>query len=289
MRFQILYALLSGLLSAGLDVAPAVSPGLDHVRLSLDHETFAAIEQSDYLKSRFAVFEERTTVRTDKTYSGIYLYGRETYIEFGDDTGTGIPAGAGLIAFGGDEPPAGVPAVAGDSGTAPRLATRELDGAQIPWYFTMAQPWKSGPDMIFGTSLMENDPNFLARWHPEANSPKTNGATATRAAVLDRYKAVLKGVPSQPLMADVTGLTMAVKPESKTRLEAWMKTIGTNFPIHFVDAPGEGIARWRCFWTGFPSAKRRFDSARVHPFRCAATRLPYGGLSRLVARPTAVQ
>ena len=55
---------------------------LNHFFLTLDSQTYKEINESSILKDEFAAFEQRTTVRADMTYTGIYFYGTRTYFEF---------------------------------------------------------------------------------------------------------------------------------------------------------------------------------------------------------------
>jgi len=51
---------------------------LNHFFVVLEPKDYEAIRTSDFLKNEYGVFEERTTVRDDVTYKGIYLYGKDT-------------------------------------------------------------------------------------------------------------------------------------------------------------------------------------------------------------------
>lgn len=227
------FVILSSLLLHGL-TASAAPPGLNHFYIDLDHATYTAAEQNAFLREQFAAFEERTTVRADKTYTGLYFYGRETYMEFLDATAEKSRPGSSGIAFGVDEIGAMPPAEDGSR----TLITREWKGAKWPWFFAQ---WRTGPDASIVTWLMEYHPDFLAKWHPEA-APRRQDEV-TRAAVLVRYKAVLPKVAAQPLMSDIAGLTLAANSATRAKFEAWMKRIGTDFPVRFVDAgaTGEGV------------------------------------------------
>src|SRR6185503_282178 len=57
---------------------------LNHFYVVIDSATYKDIEQSSFLRGEFAVTEQRTTVRTDMTYTGLYFYGTNTYFEFFD-------------------------------------------------------------------------------------------------------------------------------------------------------------------------------------------------------------
>ncbi|HKS43122.1 MAG TPA: DUF5829 family protein, partial [Blastocatellia bacterium] len=71
---------------------------LNHFFLTLDPQTYKEIWDSPFLKDEFATFEQRTTVRADMTYTGIYFYGRRTYFEFFEaGTASGRAEGASGI------------------------------------------------------------------------------------------------------------------------------------------------------------------------------------------------
>jgi len=228
---SVVLALASLGFPALLALAFAPVSGLNHFYVVLDHDTYAAIEQSVFMKQEFAAFEKRTTVRADKTYSGIYFYGRQTYLEFLEPSPE-RPVGGSGMAFGGDA------AIEPIENLKPMTITREWNGVKIPWFFMTTPAWESQDDK-FVTWFMSYHPDFLAQWHPAA-SP-SSAPQVSRAAVLERYKAVLPAATSsQPLMEDVSSLTVALKVESRPRFEAWIKTIGAAFPVRFVD-PGAGI------------------------------------------------
>ena len=58
---------------------------LNHFFLLVDSSTYKYIAESDFIKNEFAHFEERTTVvENNESYSGAYIYGKNTYFEFFD-------------------------------------------------------------------------------------------------------------------------------------------------------------------------------------------------------------
>jgi hypothetical protein len=235
-------------------MAPSSAVGLNHFYVILDHDTFTAIESNAFLKEQFAVFEKRTTVRTDKTYTGIYFYGHQTYFEMLDATSADASLGHAGIAFGddgndGNVEPRGKSPI---EGVTPQLVTRGWNGLQVPWFFMTSQPLKRGEEQGFATWFMQYHPDFLAKWHPEAR-PSSAEEPTRRARVLERYKAVLPAVASQPLLGDVTALTLAAKAESRIRFEAWRAAIGSTFPVKLVD-PGAGSE-------GIRAAEFRLDRA----------------------------
>jgi hypothetical protein len=209
--------LLIGLLMALLDstnLAQEKEPlsftvPLNHFFLTLDHTTFTDIQNSPFLRKEFAPSEERTTVRKDMTYTGLYFYGLNTYFEFFDAAQEkSRKVGDSGLAFGVEQ--------VGASQVLQRLAaeelpmqrrpvTRQFGDQQLPWFFMLAPknlPAESG----LSTWTMEYDAKFLAEWHSEI--PDHNRGI-TRKEILQRYVAVLKGVPTKPYFQEVLAMTLA--------------------------------------------------------------------------------
>jgi hypothetical protein len=67
-------SLVSGQTNVKLPSVP-----LNHFYVVLDSATYKAIEQSPFLRKEFAVNEQRTTTRTDISYTGVYFYGTNTW------------------------------------------------------------------------------------------------------------------------------------------------------------------------------------------------------------------
>lgn len=163
---------------------------LNHAYAVVDEETYAALAGSTFLREAFAVTEERTTVRADLSYSGLYLYGVHTYLEFlPPSAAAGLVAERTGLAFG-LEAEGGLAAFEKRLGTllaAQRAPiTRQLEAEAVPWFEILGLQMPSGPLDVFA---MEYDPRFLERWHAGL-APPTGGRT--RAAVLERYAAALQ-------------------------------------------------------------------------------------------------
>ncbi len=216
--------------------AAALVVFLNHFFVVLDHETYAAIDGNAFLTREFAPFERRTTVRNDRSYTGIYFYGTNTYFEFFNaSTATNFRKGTGGLALTPEEPGAirELPEI-----EKPELITRKLGEAQVPWF------WAAGlkslaSDAPIDAWVMEYHADFLAQWHPE----KSHGETGiTRRAVLTRYKAVLPETPPHPLLVDVREITIAADPATIERLKA---AHPAGVMLHFVPATPEkrGIVR----------------------------------------------
>ena len=196
---------------------------LNHFYLVVDSVTYAAFEEDRFLRGEFAVSEQRTTVRTDRTYTGLYFYGANTYFEFFDVAkDPGYRFGDSGIAFGVEQPGA-ISLLENRMAVGPStLVTRRLGSTQVPWFFMLKSldlPAESG----MSTWIMEYHPRFLAEWHPEAQDRNVG---ISRMQILQRYAATLKGLPAQPYLQDVVQITLATGNEVTIRLIEECKRFG---------------------------------------------------------------
>jgi hypothetical protein len=222
---SVLFALVPLLLFAQINIprppgptsTNSVSLMLNHFYLVLDSQTFKEIQKNDFLKKEFAAFEKRTTVRTDRSYSGIYFYGTNTYFEFFDAAeaaGRGLKEGDSAIALAVEDPNSldvlssrKVPGITFHQTT----ITRQYGDDMLPWFYQLEPV-----DFPFRTFVMLYHPSFLSRWNP--GSPSAGNEGITRKLLLERYKSVLEEKPKEPLLQDVTGITLALPPEILEKL-----------------------------------------------------------------------
>ena len=199
---------------------------LNHFYVVIDSATYKDIEHSPFLRREFAVTEQRTTVRTDRTYTGLYFYGTNTYFEFFDvSSDTSRQPGFSGIALGVDQ--AGeLQVVAKElSATFPVVQgtiTRQYNGKQVPWFYAGEQ--KDFPiDSDLGVWFMEYHPRFLDEWNPQAG---VRNQGVNRKQILQRYAAVLKDIPAEPRFEDVVALTVAVNEAHRKKLTELFKLLG---------------------------------------------------------------
>jgi hypothetical protein len=216
--------------------ALAAAVFLNHFYVVPDAATYEAVRQSAFLKETFAVFEARTTVRKDMSYSGIYFYGDHTYFEF-------LPPGPGFtehstgLAFGVEEPGAGAVLAARlhealGMSVKEMGITRQAEGRDVPW-FQMIADEKQGDPKSLTTWVMEYEATFLDEWFPSL-PPKVRGIS--RAAVLDRYVAKVGPADaraSRPL-EDVTAIRIALGPKDRASFLAQCRLFG-----HEVEEKGD--------------------------------------------------
>ena len=189
----------------------AIPVYLNHFFTVLDIETYEAIEASEFITKKFAPHEYRETVRGDRSYAGIYFYGKNTYFEFFDEVSRGPGSmGFSMLALGVDGQGELAELQSGLADSYPltmRKITRGYDDSQIPWFDQVhADNAKGSPRLGYGAWVMEYDPGFLPAWNSEAS----DSTGISRAALLDRYVAVLDAAPTSPYFEDITGLTFAL-------------------------------------------------------------------------------
>ena len=209
---------------------------LNHFYLVLDSVTYSAVECDRFLRGEFAVSEQRTTVRTDRTYTGLYFYGVNTYFEFFDVAKEpGHRAGDSGIAFGVEQPGAINSLQSRLGADPPILVTRQSGKIQGPWFFmlkTLNHPLESG----MSSWIMEYHPRFLAEWHPKGNE-----SGISRRQILQRYAVILRAQPAPTYFQDVTEITLAAEKEVTTCLVEHCKLFGYRFHNDGETAILEGL------------------------------------------------
>lgn len=192
---------------------------LNHFFLTVDSQTYSDIKASDFLKEEFATFEQRTTVRADATYTGVYFYGTRTYFEFFEAAkASGRPEGATGIASGievrggSDLLKRRLDGVAGIS-AAKSLITRKTEIGEVPWFYSVGGTFRD-LTRILSTWTMEYHENFLDNWHSQL-PPSTRGIT--REEILDRYVAKAGGDRGRKILDDVIEIELALDGDDSTR------------------------------------------------------------------------
>ncbi len=200
---------------------------LNHFYLTIDPQMYADIERSAFLKEQFAPFERRTTVRTDRTYTGIYFYGNHTYFEFFEaKTKPGEKLGDSAIAFGVDYPDSLNKLQTQLKAERPTLITRQFNDRQVPWFYLLSIPGFLAQSGI-SSWIMEYHPQFLAEWNPSAG----NNSGISRAEILRRYTKVLQGTPQTPLLEDVTSITIALDKAAMDTMKSSCEKLGLQLQI----------------------------------------------------------
>jgi len=172
---------------------------LNHFYVTPDRATFEAAEREGFLQ-RFGALENRTTVRKDTTYTGLYLYGEHTYLELlhPDSASFGAPSG---IAYGVERP--GELGEVCQAMRASRL--EEVSRGDVPWFRSCR------PEQLRDLAewVMEYVPAFFRGFHPEL--PPSRPGIA-RSDALTRYAASCGKLRerAEGLFEDVVALEIAL-------------------------------------------------------------------------------
>jgi hypothetical protein len=210
------------------DALPPVFMG--HFYVALDQASFDALRKSPEVAALAHVVERHTVAGKDE-WTGFYVQGRQTYMEFFGaqnlpegmrlgDTGLGLTV----------ERAGGVSAIAARLRTrfGKRIAItttpRTTPTGTIPWFTSTLI--KSDASESMETWFMENDPAYLATVHPGEKIENPLG----REQSLSWYY-----LPDHQL-DNVTGITTALKPEEVAQLSTELKLIGWS-----VRAQGKGF------------------------------------------------
>jgi len=229
---------------------------LNHVFVVPDPETYEAIRTDDFLRREFAPLESRTTVRRDKTYTGIYLYGQSTYFELLKPPEAGDPENRSGLAFGVERSGALHELRAAFSSTAGVNTeilpiTRQTDTSEVSWFQMLVTDAPFGASQL-QTWVMEYDAGFLRNWYGQL-PPAQPGIT--RAAVLERYTAKINEsqMRTAGLMQDISEVHLALENQDADRFLKYCYALG--YP---VVPQGK---RFNCSGPGFLLDVSRFDGS----------------------------
>ena len=180
----------------------------NHAYGVLDRETADAIEHSGYLRD-FADFQVRTTTGAGgQTWTGRYVYGRETYLElFGVGDLPGQDGAFGSTGMGVSTERAGDLATVTErlreQGIANPIEFRQTrdfgDGVPVPWFDAV---FTTGQYDRFGPWAMEYLPEYLA-------DPRSNTEPAGYPGDVGRERYLSDGYRDH-LLRDVTSIRLAV-------------------------------------------------------------------------------
>lgn len=216
------------------DHEPSPKVYLNHFWLIVDSASYQDIVESDFIRNEFAHFEERTTVvNNNESYSGAYVYGKNTYFEFFNESNIPESMLAGLtsgIAFG-VEKKGEIKIIQQKlkdyKNSMYFVRSRELNGIQIPWFAMSAVFYgEATPDVMFWA--MEYHEEFLKKWHAHL-SPSKSGIT--RRDILERYKAkiVEPNRPKDRILKDVIEVNLQLNQKDQETLLGELAVFGFTF------------------------------------------------------------
>lgn len=216
--FQVAVFLLWCAQAHSAEGAPPVF--LSHFNIALDQKTYDALRTSPQIAALAAV-EEKHTTSGDDSWTGLYVYGRQTYMEFfGSDH---LPEGTHL----GDcalaltvEQAGGVAAIAGrlrktfGKAVSGGPTSRAMPQGPVPWFTSVYVD--NGSAYALQAYVMEIDPTYLAARHP--GSPIDQP--------LSRQQYLSWDFQGDRLLDNVTAITVALSPGESSALATELELIG---------------------------------------------------------------
>ena len=153
---------------------------LNHAYVCLDSATYHSVMESEWLKKNFAFVETRTTkANSGDSWTGTYIWGKKTYIEF-FDIGNAENQGWSGIGFG-VETPNGIDALhdhlvgEGVGNISKGVRTRKVEDLTIPWFHYLGfSNEDSTATVILNTWLMEYMPNYVKYKYPDVSPDSIN-------------------------------------------------------------------------------------------------------------------
>jgi len=214
----LLLLILSGrLLSAQVALPPIY---FSHVTMWVDPVTYQAVRDSDFLRNHFSAFETRTTEtehRIVPTYTGTYLYGKRTYIEFivagsvpSQPTRVGeLSLGMWVDDF--QDLPAITESLVAHTHAAAAGGTRTLtvNGREIRWFEDRYPLFPEEDELTADAWVLANYPTYLGERYPNLR-PDQEGTT--------REKSLQFSNQPERMLKDVTGFTLVLNPQDIERL-----------------------------------------------------------------------
>ena len=227
--------LIAAVALAGCATPSPPPPGqiaeLNHLFATVDPLTAEAIRSSAFLR-RFANLEVRTTTGTRSIWTGRYLYGRRTYIEFFAPEDFEIndrpaPVGTWGIALSGDR--GGFNALlkarleAAGAKALTEVDTRKFGDREVPWFEALTAISRHGDSGALGETVsvwaMEYVPSYFDL--PEAAKEPAEGPHD----IISRERYQSDGYASK-MMRDIVSAHFNLGPADFARIEPLLKAAG---------------------------------------------------------------
>jgi hypothetical protein len=222
----LLILILSGRLLPGQAALPPIY--FSHVTLWVDPATYQAVRESDFLRNHFSAFETRTTETEHNivpTYTGTYLYGRHTYIEFivaGSVPSQPTRVGELSLAMWVDDVQR-LPVITESlvahthAGAAGGTRTLSVNGQEIRWFENRYPLFPEEQELTADAWVLGIYPNYL--WERYRNLPPGQDGTTREKALQFSYR-------PERVLKDVTGFTLVLNPQDIERLVQEFEAFG---------------------------------------------------------------
>jgi hypothetical protein len=212
-----------------------------HMTLWVDPVTYQAVRESAFLRNQFSAFETRTTETEHSivpTYTGTYLYGKRTYLEFvvaGSVPSQPTRVGEFGVAMWVDDVqylPAITDRLVARTHASAEGGTRMLtvNGRQIRWFEFVSPLFPEQRELTADAWVLANYPTYLGERYPNL-LPEQEGTT--------REKALQFSNQPERMLKDVTGFTLVLGSNEIERLIQELQAFGYKIRLE----EGKSIAQ----------------------------------------------
>ena len=243
----------------GEQVPPPVY--FNHTTIYVSPEIYAALAQSPFLQNEFSRFNEQTIQRDGGTwsYTGIYLSGQHTYLEFMKAGPQVRPSGTttvtpGSLEFGmwiddRNQLPIIRDSLAAEAHKPLSIVTTKAfrNGQDIRWFDTTAARLPDDRSLPIRTWVMSVYPDFLRKSDPDLK-PEDDGTT--------REKLVGRRYVPERLLHDITAFTITVNDAERDQLMMEFRAYGYAIHADGEKVIADGPEIQFVLLTGRPDARR---------------------------------
>ncbi len=198
---------------------------LNHLLIVLDKRSYADVGNSEFLKQKFAGFSQvAVRAEREKTWSGTYLTGQRTYLEFFEpNAAQRVEEGDYGIGLGIEEA-GGLEAISAQlrsktrGRVKKRLRKRRINDREIPWF----------RHVKISYSRRSDTPNIWVmeylRSYMDTREPNVRPASRTQEITRARYNA--RKFSADRYLNDIVGVTVAVNRRQSTRFASELRALG---------------------------------------------------------------
>lgn len=209
-------------------IATAALPGaaraeavfFNHAYVNVAPATFEAIRASLFVKDEFGSAESRTVVADGGKagWSGYYLYGERTYLEF-FPAGSGDPLGKigiGLSIDDRQQLPRLAKRLSASTGVPVPIGkqTRTLQGAEVDWFDAIGPDYGESSNPMLETWVMALYPTYLRKRYPDLTAQEDG---------VERGRNLARQYLPGRLLRNVTGISLVLAVAERGRL---LKVLG---------------------------------------------------------------
>ena len=224
--FQLTTAVLATffIASAGTGQTPSrPEVALNHVYVVLDSATLAAIEASAFLANEFSHHRKATNRTADgRSWTGVYLFGERTYVEFfppGVNGGVGFSGLALSVEQLGaiDSVEARLSAKLGVP-VRRRLIEGSFEGRAYPWFHSVSAEHPRGDSLWQVHSwVLENHPEFYRVVQRDTTGPTDD---------ISRKRYLRRRYQPERMVREIVGVSLALNPTIGEQLRAELVALG---------------------------------------------------------------